>query len=118
MPSLTILLVSLIFDDSSKSVAVSGTDTKKSATFNGIVNLFLNGEIVAYRVKTVCGDTMPPSLLSSVVVRYHQEKPDSTIFPRLMIAKILIITVLPINVSCVLTKEEIASVCRPMTFPR
>ena len=47
-------------DDSSsfsyKSDCVSGTDTKKSATFNGIVNLFLNGEIVAYRVKTVCGD--------------------------------------------------------------
>jgi hypothetical protein len=48
------------FDDSScfphKNDDVSGTETKKSATFNGIMNLFLNGEIVAYRVKTVCGD--------------------------------------------------------------
>ena len=47
-------------DDSScfsyKSDDLSSTDTKKCATFNGIVNLFLNGEIVAYKVKTVCGD--------------------------------------------------------------
>ena len=47
------------FDDSSyfphKNDDVSG-ETKKSATFNGIMNLFLNGEIFAYRVKTVCGD--------------------------------------------------------------
>jgi len=35
---------------------VSSMETKKSAIFNGIVNLFLNGEIVAYRVKTLCGD--------------------------------------------------------------
>ena len=48
------------FDDSScfphKNDDVSGTETKKSVTFNGIMNLFLNGEIVPYRVKTVCGD--------------------------------------------------------------
>ena len=30
---------------------LSGTDTKKSVTFNG-----MNGDIVAYRVKTLCGD--------------------------------------------------------------
>jgi hypothetical protein len=54
------------FDDSScfsyKSDDLSSMDTKKSATFNGIVNLFLNGEIMAYRVKTVCGEFMTSKL--------------------------------------------------------
>jgi len=47
------------FDDSScfsyKSDALSSTDNKKSAVENDIINLYLNGEIVAYRVDTLCG---------------------------------------------------------------
>lgn len=34
----------------------SSTESKKSSTYNGIISLHLNGEIVAYRGKTLCGD--------------------------------------------------------------
>jgi len=35
---------------------ISSTETKKYAKYNGIINVYLNGEILAYRTKTLCGD--------------------------------------------------------------
>ena len=48
-------------DDSSSCISyesadLSSTDSKKRAEENGIINLYLNGEIIAYRVDTLCGD--------------------------------------------------------------
>jgi len=48
-------------DDSSSCISyesadLSSTDSKKRAEENGIIHLYLNAEIIAYRVDTLCGD--------------------------------------------------------------
>jgi len=47
-------------DDSSclsyNSDDLSSTETKKNAKYNGIIHLYLNGEIFAYKAKTLRGD--------------------------------------------------------------
>jgi hypothetical protein len=41
---------------SCESADLCSTDSEKRAEENGIIHLYLNGEIIAYRVDTLCGD--------------------------------------------------------------